>query len=235
MQNEHSLIHILEETSPKTGDNFFAALVKNLAQSMNVAAAWVTEYVSDFSLIHTLAFWMDGRWVGNMDGSVKGTPCEVVIHKGEVLFIADEVAAESPDDPDLVKLGMTSYAGIPFKDSEDRVCGHLAVMDREPMKEKHAAISLMRVFASRAGAELRRIRAEERLRQREEKLARLLETAPDAIVEVDQALNIQLLNGVARNAFEIDSENDDDLCLSDYLDQAGTAHLSEWVHRAHLR
>jgi transcriptional regulator with GAF, ATPase, and Fis domain len=231
MKTEHSLIRILEGTSPKTGDDFFAALVKNLAQGMEVAAAWVTEYVSDFSFLQTLAFWMDGNWLGNMDGNVKGTPCEVVIRKGRVLFIADEIATEFPDDPDLVRLGMASYLGIPFKDSEDRVFGHLAVMDRKPMKEKQAAISLMRIFASRAGAELRRIRAEERLRQREEKLARLLETAPDAIVEVDRSLNIQLLNGVARNAFEIDSENDDALCLSDYLDQAGTAHLSQWVHR----
>jgi hypothetical protein len=75
MQKEQSLIRILEETSPKTGDDFFAALVKNLAQSMDVAAAWVTEYVSDFSFVHTLAFWMDGRWMGSMDGTVKGTPC----------------------------------------------------------------------------------------------------------------------------------------------------------------
>ena len=99
-----------------------------------------------------------------MDGVVKGMPCEVVINKGKVLFIADEVAGEFPDDPDLVKLGMTSYVGIPFKDSEQNVFGHLAVMDRRPLKEKREALSLMRIFASRAGAELRRIRAEARLR-----------------------------------------------------------------------
>jgi PAS domain-containing protein len=63
-------------------------------------------------------------------------------------------------------------------------------MDRRPVHDKQAALSLMHIFASRAGAELRRIRAEERLRQREEKLSRLLDTAPDAIVEVDQSLKI---------------------------------------------
>ncbi len=125
----------------------------------------------------------------------------MVIKKGKILFIADEVAGEFPDDPDLVKLGMTSYLGIPFKDSDDQVFGHLAVMDRKPLKEKKAALSLIHIFASRAGAELRRIRAEAKLRQREEKLSRLLDTAPDAIVEVDRSLNIRLLNVAARNAF----------------------------------
>ena len=162
MRPEATLLNILEETSPKTGEEFFRALVKNLSQSMDVAAAWVTEYVSDFSLLRTLAFWFDSKWMESMDGIVKGTPCEVVIRKGQVLFIADEVAQEFPNDPDLVKLGMTSYVGIPFKDSEQRVFGHLAVMDRKPLKDRQSALSLMRIFASRAGAELRRIHAEAR-------------------------------------------------------------------------
>ena len=56
MKPESTLIRIMEETSPKTGEDFFSALVKNLSQCMDVAAAWVTEYVSDFSKLRTLAF-----------------------------------------------------------------------------------------------------------------------------------------------------------------------------------
>jgi PAS domain S-box-containing protein len=229
MKPESTLIRILEETSPKTGEDFFAALVKNLSQCMDVAAAWVTEYVSDFSKLRTLAFWFDGRWMEGMDGVAKGTPCEVVIKKGKVLFIADEVAGEFPDDPDLVKLGMTSYVGIPFKDSEQHVFGHLTVMDRRPLREKRDALSLMRIFASRAGAELRRIRAESRLRQREEKLSRLLDTAPDAIVEVNRSLNIQLMNTAALKAFEINSDIHTGLNLSNYLSAYSKAKLVELI------
>jgi PAS domain S-box-containing protein len=231
MRPEATLLNILEETSPKTGEEFFRALVKNLSQSMDVAAAWVTEYVSDFSLLRTLAFWFDSKWMESMDGIVKGTPCEVVIRKGQVLFIANEVAQEFPDDPDLVKLGMTSYVGIPFKDSEQRVFGHLAVMDRKPLKDRQSALSLMRIFASRAGAELRRIHAEARLRQREEKLALLLDTAPDAIVEVDRSLTIQTINKAARNAFEIMEESNSGLHLSEYLAESSMMRLREQIDR----
>jgi PAS domain S-box-containing protein len=231
MLPEATLLSIFEETSPKTGEEFFAALVKNLALSMDVAAAWVTEYVSNFRVLRTLAFWFDGKWVDSMDGIVKGTPCEVVIRKGQVVFVADEVSEEFPDDPDLVKLGMTSYVGIPFKDSEQRVFGHLAVMDRKPIKDRQGALSLIRIFASRAGAELRRIQAEERLRQREEKLARLLDTAPDAIVEVDRSLNVQTINTAARNAFEIAAESNSGLRLSEYLAEPSTMRLREQIDR----
>jgi hypothetical protein len=41
MKPESTLIRIMEETSPRTGEDFFAALVKNLSQCMDVAAAWV--------------------------------------------------------------------------------------------------------------------------------------------------------------------------------------------------
>jgi PAS domain S-box-containing protein len=234
MESENTLLRMMEGTSPETGEDFFAALVKNLSQSLGVAAAWVTEYASDFQELKSLAFWMDGRWIENMDmdldGPVKGTPCEAVINKGEVLFVADEVAGEFPDDPDLVKLGMSSYIGIPFKDNSRQVYGHLAVMDRKPVPDKRIALSLMRIFASRAGAELRRIRAEERLRQREEKLARLLDAAPDAIVEVDAALNIFLLNGAARRAFGVQGTVDGGT-LATCLSASSAAHLSAVIEK----
>ncbi len=150
MKKQDTLLRIMEGTSPATGEDFFAAPVKNLSQSMGVAAAWVTEYSPDFQKLQNLAFWLDGRRDENMDGPVKGTPCEVVINKGAVLFVADEVTGEFPDAPDLISLGMSSHIGIPFKDNDRQVFGHLAVMDRKPMPDKQAALSLMRIFASRA-------------------------------------------------------------------------------------
>jgi len=231
MKPETTLMRILEGTSPETGEDFFAALVKNLAQSTGVTAAWVTEYTEDFSRLRTLAFWFDGDWMNSSEGNVKGTPCEVVIQQGKVLFIADEVAGEFPEDPDLVRLGMTSYIGIPFKDSAQRVFGHLAVMDRKPIGDKQSALSLMRIFASRAGAELRRIRAENQLRRREEKLSRLLDTAPDAIIEVDRSLNILLMNAAAHKALGIRSDASNGLCLSDHLSESSSRQLAELIGR----
>ena len=201
------LKNIVEGTSGETGEEFFAALVKNLAQAMDVSAAWVTRYVSEYRRMKTLAFWLDGELLPEMDTPVKGTPCEVVLEEGRVLCVVEEVSAEFPDDPDLTPLGMTSYMGIPFKDHDGVVVGHLAVLDRKSLRHRDNAFFIMRIFAARAAAELHRIQAEARVIERERKITRLLDTAPDVIVELDNALTIQLVNRAARAAFAV--ENDD--------------------------
>ena len=61
-------------------------------------------------------------------------------------------------------MGAESYAGVPFFDSSLNVMGHLVVFDRRPMLDKERTISILRVFASRAGAELERQRAEETIK-----------------------------------------------------------------------
>ncbi len=211
------LKRIVEGTVGETGDDFFAALVKNLAQAMDVSAAWVTEYVAEYQRLKSLAFWLDGELVPETDISVEGSPCEVVLEKGRVLWVAEEVSGEFPDDPDLKKLGMIGYMGIPFKDADGVVVGHLAVFDRKPLRGRKNAFFLMRIFAARAAAELRRIRAEARVIKREEKLARLLDTAPDAILELDDTLGIGLLNRAARTAFGVGNDAGIGRPLSDFF------------------
>jgi len=118
---------IMEGTAGETGEDFFAALVKNLAQTIDVSAAWVTEYVAEYRRLRSLAFWLNGELVPDVDISVEGSPCEVLLEKGQVLWVAEKVSSEFPDDPDLKKLGMIGYMGIPFKDADGVVVGHLSV------------------------------------------------------------------------------------------------------------
>ena len=50
-------------------------------------------------------------------------------------------------------------------DSANQVAGHLAVLDDKPLGETGRAIPVLRAFAARAGAEIERLKADERLRQ----------------------------------------------------------------------
>ncbi len=119
----------------------------------------------------------------------------------------DNIEEVFPNDPDLGPMGIESYVGVPFKDKDGHVLGHLAVFDRRPMPESEEKLAIIQIFAARAASELRRIRAEALVREREEKLSRLLNSAPDAIVELDSDLNIVLLNSVAENAFRVTGRN----------------------------
>ena len=82
-------------------------------------------------------------------------------------------------------MGVRSYMGVPLKDGDGTVIGHLAVLDTRPLPDEPRLITVFELFAERAAAELRRLRAETAVREREEKLARLVDGAMDAIIELD--------------------------------------------------
>jgi PAS domain S-box-containing protein len=220
---------ILEGTATETGEAFFSALVVNLAGALQVPAAWVTEYTAEYEKLRPLAFYLDGRLRDDVETNVGGTPCEVVIKNGHMYHVADQVAGNFPDDPDLAAMGMVSYLGIPFRDTADNVLGHLAVMDRKPMPHKETTLAIMRIFAARAAAELRRIQAENRVREREQRLSQLLDTAPDAIVELDAQLTIRLINAEAVNALRISADQARGRSFADFLSEPGAAVLSDLI------
>ncbi|MGD2075108.1 MAG: sigma 54-interacting transcriptional regulator [Gammaproteobacteria bacterium] len=196
-----ALRRVLEGTAAETGEGFFAALVQNLAHAMGASGAWVTEYLEDARRLRALAFWLDGKLVEHYEYDIDGTPCGPVIEQRRLLHVADKVVDLFPGDPDMRAVGAVSYLGVPFLDDDGTVLGHLAVLDTKPMPEEPRTMALFRIFAARAAAELRRLRATAALREREEQLSRLVEGAMDAIVELDQALNVRRLNPAAGRMF----------------------------------
>ena len=58
---------ILEGTAAETGEAFFRALVRSVAEALNVAGAWVTEFPdAQRCRLRSLAFWLDGRYVDEL-------------------------------------------------------------------------------------------------------------------------------------------------------------------------
>jgi PAS domain S-box-containing protein len=197
LDEEAALRTILEGTATATGEQFFTALVKNLCQALNTHGAWVTEYLAEERRLRALAFWLDGRLVDDYEYEIAGTPCEPVIDGTRLVHIPENVVELYPRDPDLPAMGAVSYMGVPLLDLDDKVLGHLAVLDTRPMLEEPSSLALFQIFAARAAAELQRLRAEADVRSREEKLGRLVNSAMDAIIEIDRDFNIILMNPAA--------------------------------------
>jgi len=196
-----ALRRLLEGTAHETGERFFAALVENLAKVLHTDGAWVTEYFPESRRLRALAFWMDGAWINDYDVDITGSPCEQVIDSVRLVHIADRLLQLYPDRPEVKESGATSYLGMPLLDSDQRILGHLAVVDRRPMPAKPQAIALFRIFAARAAAELRRIRAQAQVLQSEEKLRALFDSAMDAIIEFDVNFSLTRLNPAAEQTF----------------------------------
>jgi PAS domain S-box-containing protein len=203
---EHEAIKlILEGTSRETGRNFFRALVKALAQALHTNGAWVAQFEPGGEWLDSFAMWLDGAWVGEYRYEVQGTPCEVVVTGCKPVHVPDNVIDLFPKDPDLRSAGAVSYLGAPLVEFEGKVLGNLAVIDDRPMPEDPRALAIIEIFAARAAAEVSRLHAEQALCSSEEQLHGLVDSALDAIVQLDEQLTIVRVNPATEKIFRATS------------------------------
>jgi PAS domain S-box-containing protein len=185
-----ALRSILEGTASETGERFFTALVQHLAAALSTQGAWVTEYLEESRRLRSLAFWLGGEFRTNAEYDIGGTPCGKVIEDSTLVHFENHLADLFPDEGDLKDMGAVSYLGVPLKDLQGRILGHLAVVDSRPMPAEPRVLTVFQIFAARAAAELQRLRAESEVRKSEEKHRRIVETAGEGFILMDGNLNI---------------------------------------------
>jgi formate hydrogenlyase transcriptional activator len=225
--DENAVLAILESTAAETGERYFAGMVQRLAEVMKTCGAWVTEYFEEQRRLRAIAFWMDEKWIEGYEVDITNTPCEAVIDSANLVHFPDRLLELFPHGPDVQQHGFVSYLGVPLKDGDGRILGHMAVVDRAPMSDSPKARALFRIFADRAAAELRRLRAESELRAREEKLSRVVNGAMDAIIELDAQLAVTLLNPAAERVLGCESRRAVGLDFRDFLAPEGSGRLAE--------
>ena len=203
IDEQRALKSLVEGTATETGERFFSALVESLARALGTSGAWVTEFLPATRRLRAHAFWIDGKLVHGYELGIEGTPCQKVIEEDRFIFYPDRVMELFGSAPEIRAYRTVSYMGVPLKDLDGTILGHLAVLHQEPMVDDPRARALFQVFAGRAAAELRRLRAERELRDREERLNRLVTTVFDTIVEVDAGLRVTLLNPAGEQALGV--------------------------------
>jgi len=150
---------VVEATADKAGLEFMRHLVKNLAESLGVAHAFVAEFAGDANHVRTIAFWSGNDWRSNVSYRLTGTPCERVA-AGEFCLYQDGVQELFPEDSDLVALNARSYVGVPLRGAQGQTLGHLVALDTRPMSGDPRGMALFEVFANRARVEVERLHAE---------------------------------------------------------------------------
>jgi transcriptional regulator with GAF, ATPase, and Fis domain len=168
---EQTFRAIVVGTASATGSDFFPALVRHLASALGVRYALVSE-CDDQEHARVLAFWKGDGFGESFEFDIVDTRCQEVLH-GEVRHYKEGLQSLFPRDAILRDWRAESYLGVPMLDHSGRVIGHIAILDDKPMDAHSRSIDLIRIFASRAAAELKRQRAESQLQVALEQVQKL--------------------------------------------------------------
>jgi PAS domain S-box-containing protein len=191
---------IAEGTATGTGDAFFRTLVEHLAIAIGTNHAFVARFIPPKSIC-TIAYWSEGRLVPNIEYELPGTPCAEVIGGGLCFYPRGLEEKYSESEP-----GIQSYLGVPLISTDGRILGHLCAFDELPMSDQPRTLTVFKIFAARAAAELDRLDLEKDLREKEDQLADLFDEAPIAYVHETLDSRFLRANRAARRILGITPE-----------------------------
>lgn len=153
---------LVRGTSSHFGQAFFDALVKDLAQLLEVQYAYIARI--EGGEVRTLSFFADRNLAVPLCFPLHGSPCQQVFESGP-LFAPDRVRERFPSNRVLEELEAESYMGVPLLNAAQQPIGVLAVLHSQPMPESDLARAILTIFAARAQGEVERLEAEQALRR----------------------------------------------------------------------
>ncbi len=159
-RHAEQVIHaIAEGTATTVGTDFFHSLVRCLSSTLDVRCAIVAEcFGCPTRQSRTLAVWDQGRLGPPFEFDLAGTPCAETIANGSAYY-RDNVQGTFPEADFLRKFEAESYNGLPLVNSHGQGIGWIAVLDDRATGDL-TGLPALKIFASRAAAELERIRAQ---------------------------------------------------------------------------
>ncbi|MDP5339565.1 MAG: ATP-binding protein [Nodularia sp. (in: cyanobacteria)] len=200
-RTEETLQMIVAGTASVTGNDFFPALVENLATALDVSYAIVFETIDDsLQKLKSINFWRVDHLAENFEYELINTPCQNVIQKNILCAYSSGLQEVFPHNPLLEKLGAQSYIGVPLLDVNQNVIGNLCIVDTKPLETSDRTKTLLQVFAARASTELQRKWAEEEKHRAYEELEFRVEERTAELVEVNHTLEVRIQERIATEA-----------------------------------
>jgi PAS domain S-box-containing protein len=184
---EDAVQAILKGTSNGTGEEFLRSLVLELSRALGVRWAFVGRLVRpQCERVRTVALADTGKIINNFEYDLKGTPCANVMGQS-FCVIPSGVANRFPEDRLLREMGVEAYLGIPLWNSKGSPLGLIVALHDRPLPLLGSGEDLLKIFASRASAELQRLESESLWKT-------LVQSAPQVICQVDREERIRFMN-----------------------------------------
>ena len=192
---------VASAVSAHTGEAFFRELVLNIARLFDTRLVLIAvPEPGQSGLLRSLALCQQGSIAANMHIPIAGGPCGETLEQG-ICRYTEGLRQRFPDNALLAQVGVDSYLGISLRDEQERPIGLIVVMDDKPLEEAAHIEALLKIFASRASAELQRLHGEQALRAARQRLARHIHDTPLGVIEWDTAMRAVAWNPAAERLF----------------------------------
>ena len=175
---------LVDTTSTITGTAFFRELVMALTRALGVRMAYLAaRRAGETGPLRIVSCFASGEFREGPIDALPGRP-EARVLDGHVARLARSEAIEQcvgfPFDG-AFEGPVESWVGVPVRDALGLVVGVLALAHDRPLDAALADDGLVGLLASRAGAELERLRSEEQLEQSRSRWRSLVGNMPDAV------------------------------------------------------
>ncbi|MGB3494459.1 MAG: EAL domain-containing protein [Elainellaceae cyanobacterium] len=182
---------LMEGTAAATGTAFFHELVQHLAVALDADHVFLSELVDNE--FRTLAFWSRGKLQPDVTYRPDNTPCSLVVENG-MYSCQSQVVEEFPGNPYLVQLQAQGYVGVALVNAAGDSLGSLCILSKRPLGDRTDYVTLLKIFAHRAAAELDRQRSENALQDSEARFRLLAENGKDLVCLHDISGNFLYLS-----------------------------------------
>jgi PAS domain S-box-containing protein len=152
-----------------SGEDFFRALARYLAQSLGANFVCIDRLQEGALTAQTEAIFCDGRFQDNVTYALKDTPCGEMVGKTICCFARD-VRGLFPKDLILQEMLAEGYLGTTLWSAQGQPIGLIALIWRQPLADTRLATSVLQLVAVRAAGELERRQAESALRESRERI-----------------------------------------------------------------
>ena len=203
---------VAEGTASATGEAFYDALVRALASVCGTRYAMLGALRGPCE-VEALALWNSDALEHGLRYSILGTPFESVL-ADRFFSVEDRIAEEFPEDLLIEEWGIQSFIGVALVSSDGELLGVLSAFHDAPLPHEARDPALLRIFASRATAELERMQMQVAVEESEALASGIIESSPDGILAVASSGEIEFLNGAAKEMFRLSTESCWDISIT---------------------